>query len=132
MGRALSVEEVAEYLGLAKDTVYRKAKTGEIPGVRIGRSWRFPQDVIDEWLREKAGKGEDRDGRGGHRNGSRETRGGEIQTPSPSELKRRRRLFKRIMETRRAFQKLPSSADEAYRISRRELERRPLGWMRRK
>ena len=37
MGKALTVEEVAEYLGLAKDTVYRKAKSGEIPGARIGR-----------------------------------------------------------------------------------------------
>src|SRR3990167_334092 len=106
MGKALTVEEVAEYLGLAKDTVYRKAKSGEIPGARIGRSWRFPQDVIDEWLRENVGKRQDRDGRDKGRNGRRETRGQKIQRPSPSELRRRRRLFKQIMETRKAFQKL--------------------------
>lgn len=48
-----NVEEVAEYLGITPDTVYRKARTGEIPGVRIGRIWRFPKDVIDDWLRAK-------------------------------------------------------------------------------
>ncbi|MBI3988659.1 MAG: helix-turn-helix domain-containing protein [candidate division NC10 bacterium] len=57
MGKALTVTELAKYLGLAKDTVYRKAKAGEIPGVRIGRSWRFPKDLIDEWLRRKAEAG---------------------------------------------------------------------------
>lgn len=58
MGKALTVAELAEYLGLAKDTIYRKAKAGEIPGMRIGRSWRFPQDVIDEWLRGKVAERE--------------------------------------------------------------------------
>lgn len=47
MNKALTVAELAEYLGLAKDTVYRKVKAGEIPGVRIGRIWRFPQDLIE-------------------------------------------------------------------------------------
>lgn len=55
MGRALSVEEVAEYLGLSRDTVYRKARRGEIPGIRVGRSWRFPLDILEDWLRDRAG-----------------------------------------------------------------------------
>lgn len=68
MNKALTVAELAEYLGLAKDTVYRKVKAGEIPGVRIGRIWRFPQDLIDEWLRRKAeARGERQEARGGKR-----------------------------------------------------------------
>lgn len=149
MSRAFTVAELAKYLGLARDTIYRKAKAGEIPGMRIGRSWRFPQDVIDEWLREEV---EARDSRQGAK-GKDKRRGGKIigslrrkeiyderlkqvwrnerregkKVPS-SELRRRQRLLKRILETRKIFEKLPVTADEAYRISRRELERRPLRW----
>lgn len=54
MEKILSAEEVAEYLGIAKETVYRKARKGEIPASRVGRMWRFPLDLIDEWLRDKA------------------------------------------------------------------------------
>ncbi len=33
-----------------------------------------------------------------------------------------------MLETRKTFDRLPITADEAYTISRRELERRPLRW----
>lgn len=118
MGRALTVEEVAEYLGLAKDTVYRKAKGGEIPGVRIGRSWRFPQDVIDEWLRAKVGVKR-------VRHEARVKKGKKLP---PNELRRRGRIVKDILRLRKYFEKLPITADKAYRISRRQLEQRPLRW----
>ena len=49
----LTVTEVAEYLGITSDTVYRKARSGDIPALRIGRLWRFPKDVIDDWLKAK-------------------------------------------------------------------------------
>ena len=163
MGKVLTVAELATYLGLAKDTIYRKSKAGEIPGVRIGRSWRFPQDLIDEWLRGRM-EARDRGGKGGKPSRSRKSRfttvqGGEIirrlsrgeiykdqlnrqatggrgqekregkgRRLPLKELSRRRNLLQRILETRKAFEKLPISADEAYRISRRELERRPLRW----
>ncbi|MBI5233967.1 MAG: helix-turn-helix domain-containing protein [Deltaproteobacteria bacterium] len=55
MERVLDVHEVAKYLGLAEMTIYRKIREGELPAVRIGRKWKFPQDLIDNWLREKAG-----------------------------------------------------------------------------
>ena len=118
MGKALTVEEVAEYPGLAKDTVYRKAKSGEIPGARIGRSWRFPQDVIDEWLREKVGV----------KRGRQEAKVKKGKKLPPSELRRRQRIVKDILRLRKYFEKLPITADQAYKISRRQLEQRPLRW----
>ena len=54
MGKIMKVGEVANYLGLATETIYRKARIGEIPAVKIGRSWRFPKDLIDQWIAEKA------------------------------------------------------------------------------
>ncbi len=49
----LSVKELAEYLGTAAATIYQNASRGKIPGVKIGKVWRFQKHVIDEWLREK-------------------------------------------------------------------------------
>ncbi len=49
----LNVKELAEYLGTAKATIYQSASKGRIPGVKIGRAWRFHKHLIDEWLMEK-------------------------------------------------------------------------------
>ena len=46
----LTLEEVAEYLRLPQETVEREAARGEIPGRRIGDSWRFLRSVILDWL----------------------------------------------------------------------------------
>ena len=46
----MTVKEVASYIKLHPHTVSQKARKGEIPGKKIGRSWRFQKTVIDEWL----------------------------------------------------------------------------------
>jgi len=50
ISEVLTVREVARYLRLAKATVYKLARAGEIPAVRVGRAWRFPKQLLDEWL----------------------------------------------------------------------------------
>lgn len=47
----MTAEQLAKYLQLDEQTVYRKARSGEIPAVHIGRALRFKKDVIDGWLR---------------------------------------------------------------------------------
>jgi len=47
----MTVDEVAEYLKLSKITVYKLTQKGEIPGFRIGSSWRYNRQVIDEIAR---------------------------------------------------------------------------------
>lgn len=49
----MNVEEVAAYLRVAPATIYRLAKRGEIPGAKVGRSWRFQKESIDHWLTEQ-------------------------------------------------------------------------------
>ncbi|MEK6666748.1 MAG: response regulator [candidate division NC10 bacterium] len=49
-----TVGEVAAYLKLPISTVYRLAERREIPGHKVGRQWRFPRAVIDEWLRKRS------------------------------------------------------------------------------
>lgn len=49
--QVMTTGQLAKYLQLDEQTVYRKARRGEIPAVRIGKTLRFKKDVIDEWLR---------------------------------------------------------------------------------
>lgn len=46
----LSVEEVAEYLGVNPVTVYRWCREGQLPCVRIGKFWRVRQQALDVFL----------------------------------------------------------------------------------
>ena len=57
MEKMFTVNELAKYLHLKPITIYRKARAGDIPAVRIGRSWRFPQKMIEKWLEGKLEKG---------------------------------------------------------------------------
>ena len=47
----LTLEEVAAYLRLPKDTIARQASQGYIPGRQIEDTWRFLKAAIDDWLR---------------------------------------------------------------------------------
>jgi len=46
----MTPREAAEYLSVHVRTLYRLVKHGEIPGRKIGGSWRFKKDALDEWL----------------------------------------------------------------------------------
>ena len=50
LNEILTVSEVAEYLRINPQTVYRKAKAGELPVVRIGRAIRFRRIELEQWL----------------------------------------------------------------------------------
>ncbi len=47
----LTVRELAQYLDVAEITIYRWAREGSIPGMRMGRTWRFRVEEINERLR---------------------------------------------------------------------------------
>jgi excisionase family DNA binding protein len=49
--KLLTVEEVAERLGVTKDWVWAQARAGRIPHVRLGRYRRFREESIDSWLK---------------------------------------------------------------------------------
>ena len=46
----LTTEEVQHLLQINQRTLYRLAKNGAIPALRVGRQWRFRQQDIEEWL----------------------------------------------------------------------------------
>src|SRR5215218_8519016 len=47
----LSVEEVAEYLGVVPMTVYRWCREGRLPCMKIGRVWRIRRGALEEFLK---------------------------------------------------------------------------------
>ena len=47
----LTIAEVASVMRVSKMTVYRLVHNGELPAVRVGRSFRVTQDDVDEYLR---------------------------------------------------------------------------------
>jgi excisionase family DNA binding protein len=49
--RWLSVKEIAEYLGVSKDTVYTWVSSKRMPGHRGGRFWKFKTAAVDGWVR---------------------------------------------------------------------------------
>lgn len=49
--RWLSVEEVAEYLGVSKDTVYGWIAKRDMPAHKVGRLWKFKAVDVDDWVR---------------------------------------------------------------------------------
>lgn len=45
-----SVEGIAEYLGVSKETIYRWLDRKKIPAHRIGKLWKFKPSEVDEWV----------------------------------------------------------------------------------
>ena len=50
MKEVLTPREAAAYLSIHVRTIYRLVKNGGIPGRKVGGSWRFKKDALDEWL----------------------------------------------------------------------------------
>lgn len=46
----LTLEEVASYLRLKPQTIYKWAQEKRIPAAKLGKEWRFRKSVIDRWL----------------------------------------------------------------------------------
>lgn len=47
----LTVAEIAAVLRVSKMTVYRLVHSGQLPAVRVGRSFRVPHEAVQEYLR---------------------------------------------------------------------------------
>ena len=47
----ITIDEAAQYLRFHPSTVYRLARRGELPAVKVGKQWRLDREVLDNWLR---------------------------------------------------------------------------------
>lgn len=48
----LTVAEVASVMRVSKMTVYRLVHSGHLPAIRVGRSFRVPEQAVHAYLRE--------------------------------------------------------------------------------
>ncbi len=48
--RWLSVDEIGEYLGVKRDTVYKWINDKGMPAHKIGRLWKFKVSQVDAWV----------------------------------------------------------------------------------
>jgi excisionase family DNA binding protein len=53
----MTLEEVAEYLRLKPQTIYKWAQEKRIPAAKLGKEWRFRRSVLDRWLDEQILRG---------------------------------------------------------------------------
>jgi len=47
----VSVEQIAEHLGVKRDSIYRWIDRKSLPAHRVGRLWKFKVSEVDAWVR---------------------------------------------------------------------------------
>lgn len=52
--RWLSVDELAVYLGIKRDTVYKWIARRNMPAHKLGRLWKFKRNEVDDWVKSGA------------------------------------------------------------------------------
>ena len=56
MEKLLTLRQVSEKLQISENTLYKLARKGEIPAIKIGNQWRFKAQDIERWLEEQKTK----------------------------------------------------------------------------
>lgn len=54
----LTLKEVAEYLKVNEKTVYRLASNKKLPCFKVGHSWRFKKEDLNQWIKYQKKKNE--------------------------------------------------------------------------
>lgn len=49
----LTIKEVSEYLKIKEKTAYALAAKGDIPGFKVGGSWRFRKAELKRWIQKQ-------------------------------------------------------------------------------
>ncbi len=57
----MTIEEAAQYLRFHPSTVYRLARLGKLPAVKVGKQWRLDRETLQRWLQANASDGRNND-----------------------------------------------------------------------
>lgn len=49
----LEVDEACKYLKMSKVTLYRHSRNGVIPAFKVGGSWKFNKNSLDDWIQQR-------------------------------------------------------------------------------
>jgi len=61
VARWLSVDEIADHLGVRRATIYKWITRKTMPAHKVGRLWKFKVDEVDEWIRSGKAAGDSRE-----------------------------------------------------------------------
>lgn len=50
MHEIMTIEEIAAYLRVSERTVYEWAQKGDLPGGKLGTTWRFKREDVENWV----------------------------------------------------------------------------------
>ncbi|MDH3982267.1 MAG: helix-turn-helix domain-containing protein, partial [Kiritimatiellaceae bacterium] len=56
MHEIMTIEEVAAYLRVSERTVYDWAQKGDLPGGKLGTTWRFKHADVENWVNSRISK----------------------------------------------------------------------------
>jgi excisionase family DNA binding protein len=62
MANIVTAKEVGQYLKLTESTIYKLVSEGELPGFRIGKSWRFDMEEILRLIKKQGFRKRDGEG----------------------------------------------------------------------
>jgi excisionase family DNA binding protein len=48
----VSLDEIAQHLGVSQDTVHRWIRNRKMPAHQVGRLWKFKVSEVDHWVRQ--------------------------------------------------------------------------------
>jgi excisionase family DNA binding protein len=46
----LTIDEIATYLKISKETIYKMVQQNQLPASKLGNQWRFNREMVDNWL----------------------------------------------------------------------------------
>lgn len=49
----LTIDQIADYLQVSKEKIYKHCQRGKMPASKFGGQWRFDKNEIDQWLRKQ-------------------------------------------------------------------------------
>ena len=49
----MTIKQAAEYLNISHHTLYKLLEKKEVPAAKVGGSWRFSPEMLDEWVRKR-------------------------------------------------------------------------------
>ncbi len=53
----LTIEQIAGYLQVSKEKIYKLCQRGKMPASKLGGQWRFDVKEVDSWVRSLRAKG---------------------------------------------------------------------------
>lgn len=51
----MTPDEAAKFLKVSKSFLYQRAKSKEIPALKLGKSWRFTRSSLNRWINKQLG-----------------------------------------------------------------------------